>query len=742
MNLPTFKLLIVEDFLADRELYQRALLADTDYLYQPIVAESIAEGLELCRTQQIDGILLDYLLPDGDGLEFLETLLIQNNGLLPPTVVMTGHGNEQIAVRAMKLGAQDYLIKSSFTPELLRRSLRKAIETVHLQQQLRTANQRTIEIWESMTDAYVTVDGQWRLLYANPMAIQVISRLTDLEPAAFLGRSHWDLFPVLVGGEVEREYRRALTDRVAVHVEVWFEPTGSWFEVHLYPAVEGVGIYFRDITERKQNEMVRIEAERERDRFFNLSLDLLAVGSFEGYFLRLSPSFEKLFGYTDAEFMAQPFIDFVHPDDREITIIHAAGLSEGDKVINFENRYRCKDGSYRWISWSATPYAQSNVWYAIGHDVTDRKIADAVIRESESKFSAIFNQTFALVGLLSLDGVVLEVNQTALNSVAATPNEIVGQNFWDTPWWTHSAQLQQQLKNAIAQVASGQFVRFEMQYPSRSGESVGIDFSLKPVVDESGQVTMMLAEGHNITARVQAQAALEQRNQELDRFVYVVAHDLKAPLRAIANLSQWIEDDLADVLTQDTQSQMTLLRSRVARMGATIDGLLEYARVGQLETKIESVEMRALLAEAIDALAPATTFTIAIADNLPNLEANRLSLFQVFLNLVGNGITHHDRSDGSIQICVRERDDFYEFTVADDGPGIAPEQHERIFEIFKAVNPQNRPDSTGIGLAIVKKIIEVEGGTIWLESVLGLGTTFHFTWPKRSPNRSGRVAIM
>jgi CheY-like chemotaxis protein len=132
MNLPTFKLLIVEDFLADIERYQRALLKDTNYLDRPILAESIAEGLELCRTQQIDGILIDYLLPDGDGLEFLETLLIQNKGLMPPIVMMTGHGNEQIAVRAMKLGAQDYLLKSSFTPELLRTAMRKAIETARL----------------------------------------------------------------------------------------------------------------------------------------------------------------------------------------------------------------------------------------------------------------------------------------------------------------------------------------------------------------------------------------------------------------------------------------------------------------------------------------------------------------------------------------------------------------------------------------------------------------------------------
>jgi signal transduction histidine kinase len=282
-----------------------------------------------------------------------------------------------------------------------------------------------------------------------------------------------------------------------------------------------------------------------------------------------------------------------------------------------------------------------------------------------------------------------------------------------------------------------------MQFPNSSGAFIGIDFSLKPVVDESGRVTMMLAEGHDITDRNQAalrernqsKVALEQRNQELDSFTYIVSHDLKAPLRAIANLSQWIEDDLEAVLTEYTQAQMTLLRNRVARMGATIDGLLDYVRVGQLETKIELVGVADLLEEAIDSIAPAATFRIAISDNLPSLHTNRLLLFQVFLNPIGNSINHHNRLDGSIQVGWQDRGDVYQFAVSDDRPGIAPEQHDRIFKIFQSVNPQNRSDSTGIGLAIVKKIIETQGGIIWLDSELGQGTTFYFTWPK-SPNLS------
>ena len=992
MNIPTFTLLIVEDFAPDRELYQRALSQDSSCVYQLLEAESVEAGLALCRvstgeaapTSVIDAILLDYALPDGDGLAFLAELDTQSNGNSPPVVMLTGVGNQGVAVQAMKLGAADYLVKGDLTPQLLQSTIRNAIENSRLRRQLQQSqdllqanNQQMTTIWESMTDAYLTLDRDWRMIYTNPAATAVFRQLVGLAPEDFLGKTHWEVFPWSVGNIVEQEYRRAVTDRVAVHFEMLYEPVSIWFEVHAYPSEIGLGIYFRDINERKQNEAARIQAERERERFFDLSLDLLAIANFDGYFLRLNPSWEQTLGFTAAELMAQPYLDFIHPDDRQSTLAAATGVNTGETVISFENRYRCKDGSYRWllwsarpdvdrnlfyasgrditerkrdeellrqseesnrrilessrdcikavdlagrliymndpgqslmeiddfstvansqwlefwqgserelaqtafntalaggvsqfdgycptlkgtpkwwevvvtpifaadgnvsqilsvsrditdrkrieaarlaaeqerdrffnlsidllaigsfegnfvrlnpafeqilgftnaelmaqpfshflhpgdlertlagaqgladgksvvsfenrylckdgtyrwVSWNAIPHAPSQVWYAVGHDITDRKQIEAALLRSERKFSAIFNQTFELMGLVSLEGVLLEANHAALNSVAASESEMIGKSFWDAPWW-HTEQLQQQVKDAIATAAGGQFVRYEVEFPNPSGGVTIADFSLKPMFDEVGRVESIVAEAHDITDRKQAQADLEQRNQELDSFAYVVSDDLKAPLRGIANLSEWIEEDLEGSLSVANQQQMALLRSRVAKMSATIDGLLEYARVGVAVETIESVSIAELLAEVIDSIAPPPTFRIDLPPELPTLSTRRLPLFQVFANLIGNGIKHHDRTDGKIQIFYHERGDCYEFAIADDGPGIAPEHHDRMFKIFQAVNPQNRSDSTGIGLAIVKKIVEVEGGTIWLESELGKGTTFYFTWLK------------
>ena len=219
---------------------------------------------------------------------------------------------------------------------------------------------------------------------------------------------------------------------------------------------------------------------------------------------------------------------------------------------------------------------------------------------------------------------------------------------------------------------------------------------------------------------------LKERNLELDRFSHVVSHDLKAPLRGISNLSDWIEEELADKLTEDAQKYLYLQRERIGRMENLIDGLLKYAKVGKQNVTVETVDVRQLLAEVIDSIAPPSEFAIAITDKMPVIVTQRLYLEQVFSNLISNGIKHHPRLDGKITISVREQEHFYEFTVADDGAGIAPMAQKKVFDIFNTLNKNK--SNTGVGLAIVKKIVEERGGKISLESEVGKGASFRFQW--------------
>jgi light-regulated signal transduction histidine kinase (bacteriophytochrome) len=224
--------------------------------------------------------------------------------------------------------------------------------------------------------------------------------------------------------------------------------------------------------------------------------------------------------------------------------------------------------------------------------------------------------------------------------------------------------------------------------------------------------------------------SLKQSNQELDQFAYVTSHDLKAPLRGIFNLSHWIEEDLGDRFTPEAREQMRLLRGRVHRMEALINGLLEYSHVGRTQGKTQRVDTAALLAEVIDWIGAPADIRIEVQPGMPVLTADRLRLQQVFTNLLENAVKHRGSPTGRISVRCDESGEFYRFSVSDDGPGIDPRYHERIFGIFQTLLPRDQVEGTGIGLSLIKKIVQSKEGAVWVESEPGRGATFSFTWPK------------
>lgn len=232
-------------------------------------------------------------------------------------------------------------------------------------------------------------------------------------------------------------------------------------------------------------------------------------------------------------------------------------------------------------------------------------------------------------------------------------------------------------------------------------------------------------------ALVSANYILGERNQELDQFAYIVSHDLKAPLRAIANLSEWLEADLGGQLPAENQLQLQLLRARVHRMYALLDGVLEYARIGRTEIALETVSVEVLLAEIVEILAPPPSFKMEFASPLPTFTTSRVLLRQVFMNLMDNSLKYHPHPEQvCLQVSAEEFEEYYEFTLTDNGAGIDPEFHQRIFTIFQTLEARDERESTGVGLAIVKKIVERDGGKVSLKSEIGKGSTFSFTWRK------------
>jgi signal transduction histidine kinase len=230
--------------------------------------------------------------------------------------------------------------------------------------------------------------------------------------------------------------------------------------------------------------------------------------------------------------------------------------------------------------------------------------------------------------------------------------------------------------------------------------------------------------------------ALEATNRDLDQFAYVASHDLKAPLRGIGSLAEWIEEDLGPAVTEDARTKLALLRRRVYRLEALIQGILDFSRIGRTPARRESLPVARVVQDVVELLSVTPPMSVEVEGELPVLHTERIAIQQVLMNLIGNALKHARRPDAKAVVSAREHEGAWELRVADNGPGIAPEYHERVWTIFQTLEARDRVESTGVGLAIVKKIVESHGGRVWIESDPGSGATFCLTWPK-STDRSG-----
>jgi two-component system sensor kinase FixL len=206
---------------------------------------------------------------------------------------------------------------------------------------------------------------------------------------------------------------------------------------------------------------------------------------------------------------------------------------------------------------------------------------------------------------------------------------------------------------------------------------------------------------------------------------------LKAPLRGIKSLATWIFDDCSDKLGEQAKEQMNLLLGRVEKMHNLIEGVLQYSRAGRTEEQMVQVNLDTFIPETIDMLVPPENISITIEDNMPAIECAETHVMQLFQNLLSNAIKYMDKPKGQIKVGCVEQDGFWKFSIADNGPGIEEKNFEKIFKMFHTLSVSEEVEGTGVGLTVAKKIVELYGGNIWVESQIGKGSTFYFTLPKQ-----------
>jgi PAS domain S-box-containing protein len=275
-----------------------------------------------------------------------------------------------------------------------------------------------------------------------------------------------------------------------------------------------------------------------------------------------------------------------------------------------------------------------------------------------------------------------------------------------------------------------------------------------PVLDSEGNPRKWIGACVDITERKEAQKNLEklnmelkssvrglsQANKQLEEFAYIAAHDLKRPLRGIGTLADWLIRDYADKFDDAGKEQVRLLNKRAKQMSALIDSIQQYSMLGQSSQKKQKADLNEVLSEVISVVAPPENIEIIIENELPVLMCEKNHIMQIFQNLLSNAIKYMDKPIGQIKVSCAEEDYFWKFSVADNGPGINNRHTEKIFKIFQTLSPRDGIESTGIGLSIVKKLVELNNGKVWVESDVGQGSTFFFTLPKQDSDTTAVLA--
>ena len=266
------------------------------------------------------------------------------------------------------------------------------------------------------------------------------------------------------------------------------------------------------------------------------------------------------------------------------------------------------------------------------------------------------------------------------------------------------------------------------------GSEFPVEIELNPIETDAG--TEILYVIVDITERRRIEAEKDRQRQELERsnadlegFAYIASHDLKAPLRAIGHLADWIQEDVGQTAGRETIQNLGLLQGRVTRLQMLLDGLLNYSRIGRVDSPVEEIDIPRLVREIVTLLSPRSGFIVSCAGPMEPIHTRVAPLRVVLENLIGNGLKHHDRHAGHVAVSMRPVDGAAEFRVSDDGPGIEPRFHDRIFQIFQTLASRDDLEAGGIGLAIVKRQVEGHGGRIRVESAPpARGSTFVFTW--------------
>ncbi|CAN5576150.1 hypothetical protein BH10CHL1_BH10CHL1_39220 [soil metagenome] len=500
----------------------------------------------------------------------------------------------------------------------------------------------------------------------------------------------------------------------------------------------------QDVTERKLAEDALRTSEAFNRSLFEHSPDCLKVLDFDGNLLSMNSSGCRLLEVENLETLIGASWVALWPDQ---TLARAAvSTAQKGGIGHFQDFGPTLKGALKW--WDVMVVrihmhdGPADRLLAVSREITQQRQAqqqlvyyshllenmyDAVIAtDAQFKITAWNPGAEQMYGWQASEVIGLLVNQV-IHSVLSDEQRLQSIHTLNTVGRCRLALQTQHRNGALIETEA-------ITVALRAGESQITGYlSINRDIAERKRYELILQEV-NVTLEQQVAertAELKRSNRELDQFAYIASHDLKSPLRAINHLANWISEDAQTLLPPSTQQHLTKLHGRVSRMEKLLDDLLAYSRAGRIQYQQEIVQLRSLFQNLIEWLSPPPGFTITLTDTIPTMVTARVPLETVLRNLLGNAIKHHHNpNEGQVHVAVQPAGEWVTFSITDNGPGIDPSYHERIFQIFQTLRPRDEVEGSGIGLAVVKKTVESYGGVIHVESQLDQGTTFRFTWPK------------
>jgi len=606
---------------------------------------------------------------------------------------------------------------------------------------------RLIDILENVTEGFVALDRSWRYSYVNRSAGEMLGH----SPARLIGRHIWREFPEGIGQPFYDAYHRVMSARTPETVEEYYPPWDRWFENRIYPAPEGIAIFFRDITERKQAEQrLRDSEERFRATFEQAAMGIAHVAP-NGQWLRVNRKLCAILGYTENELRARTFQDITHPDDLDTDVGHAQRMLAGDiDMYAMEKRYLRKDGSIVWVELTVSLVRDitraPKYIIKVVEDISRRHEAETALRQSEERFRRMAESTTAAIFIFQRERLRF-VNPQAAHMTGYTREQLTEMDGWTL---VHP-QFREQARARTAARLRGEPVepRIEMMIVRRDGTERWVDMSAT-VIEYDG-APAILGTAYDITERKAAEAELRRAHDELEQrvadrtgelqranaslqaFTYMVSHDLRAPLRTMQGFARALHDDYGERMPVEGRAYVQRIAGAAERMDQLIRDLLTYTKVERAELKLEAVNIARIVARALatlDADIRAHRATVQIEVQVPPVRAEPTLLTQAICNLLSNAIKFTAPGvDPAVRVRAERRDRRARVSVTDNGIGIPLAQRERIFQPFERLHGVETYPGTGIGLAIVQKAVERMNGAVGVESQPGMGSHFWIELP-------------